>query len=233
MKKDSGIFPKTKTELEQIIRERISVRAFLKDKPIAEGLLEEVIELASRAPSWKNAQSYLLIALSGNTRDNLCAELTEAAKNGVEHNPDFEYEKNYPAFIKKRMYDLGMSLYAHLGIGRKDKEKRDAQMLRNFIGFDAPYLVLCYIPSALRDWSILDLGIFLGHICLTAGQYGLGTCFQSTLAAYPDIVKKYTEMGDDYKLVVGFSIGYPDPEDRCNSFISGRAPLEEIFNVIS
>ena len=104
--------------------------------------------------------------------------------------------------------------------------------LRNFSGFDAPVLVFCYIPKALREWTILDLGFLLGYISLLALQNGLGTCFQATLASYPEIVNTYTGLGEENNLMVGFSIGYPDLKDPANAFYSERAPLDEILTIV-
>lgn len=217
--------------IEETILKRISTRAYLPDKQVNPKLLKKVMELSFRAPSWKNAQGYYLLALTGEKKDALVKELVEEAKTETAR-PDIPYDTSYPPAMKKRMFQLGTDLFAHLNIGRKDKEARDKFSLRNFEGFSAPVLIFCYIPKKLKEWTTLDLGLMLGHLALTASAYNLGTCFQASLASYPDIVKKYTAMDDKWNLMVGLSLGYPDKSAIENSFRTERTDLENTFKII-
>src|SRR5690606_11753275 len=104
---------------------------------------------------------------------------------------------------------------------------------QNYLGFAAPTMVFCYIPRELGEWTILDLGFLLGHLAIVAESLGLATCFQATLGGYPDVVAPYTKInGNEYKLVVGFSIGYADKQAKINQFKTTRAPLDECFTMI-
>lgn len=230
-----GIMAENQTEritnIETLINERLSVRAF-QDKPVTPETLKAVFDLAVRAPSWKNAQGYRVVAVTGERKKKLAEELTAEAKKGELDRPHIPYDKGAPPEIKKRMFNLGMDFYAHLGIDRKDKEAREAQMLENFKGFGAPMLVFFYIPEKLAAWTILDLGIFLGHFALVAGQHGLGTCFQATMAAYPDIVAKYSNPPEGHKLMVGLSLGYPDKSAKINQFKTSRLGSEELLTIL-
>ncbi|MBE7413090.1 MAG: nitroreductase [Leptospiraceae bacterium] len=214
--------------VQKVINSRISCRGFL-DKPVSEEILKEIVELSERSPTWKNAQSYELIAVSGNLKNTICEELIEKAKTGALPNSDFPYETNYPSKIKKRIMELAMEFYGHLKIERKDKPKREIQMLKNFSGFGSPTIVFCLIPSSLREWAILDLGIFLGHVVIAAESKGLSTCLQAALVSYPDIIRKYLNIGIDKSIAVGFSIGYKDDSELANSFYSKRVPIDEIL----
>lgn len=219
-------------QLLDCIQKRRSTRAFQKGKPLEAGLLKEIVATASRAPSWKNIQPYRLIAVRGAQKEALCQELVEAAKGGVEPAPEVPYDKDTPSHIRKRAFELGIALYNHLGIDRKDKEARDRHALRNLTGFDAPALIFFYIPAKLASWAILDLGVFLGHLTLVCEMYGLGSCLQASLASYPEIVRKYTNPADSEKLVLGMSLGYPERESPENTFISQRLPVEEILEIL-
>ncbi len=217
--------------LKKTINSRISCRGFL-DKEIPKEIIREIVEISERSPTWKNTQSYRLLAISGNLKKKICNELTERAKSGAEPSSDFPYETGYPSNIKRRMMDLAMDFYGYLGIDRKDKPKREEQMLKNFSAFGAPTIVFCMIPATLREWTILDLGIFLGHICLVAEAKGLSTCLQAALVSWPDIIRKHLDINENETIAVAFSIGYKDNSEIANSFKSKRVAVDEVLQFI-
>ena len=217
--------------IEKLMKKRISTRAFLQ-QDVSDEQLNQLTTLASRAPSWKNAQSYKIAFVKGQKKDSLMKEFHQAITERRDLAPHYDHEKNHPSIIKKRMFNLGMKLYSHMRIERKDKEAREAHFMKNYEAFGAPVVAFYYIPKSLAEWTILDLGILMGHVCLVAEGMGLATCFQGSLSVYPDIVDKYTGLGDEMKMIVGMSLGYPDTEDRNNSFYSDRVPLEEIMQII-
>lgn len=218
-------------DLKKIMNSRISCRGFL-EKEIPREDIREIIEISERSPTWKNTQSYKLIAVSGDLKDKICGELIERAKSGAMPCSDFPYETGYPSYIKRRMMDLAMEFYSYLGIDRKDKPRREAQMLKNFTAFNAPTIIFCLIPATLHEWTILDLGIFLGHVCIAAEAKGLSTCLQASLVTWPDIVRKHLNIGNEETLAVGFSIGYKDSSEPANLFHSKRLPVDEILKFV-
>lgn len=84
----------------ECIRGRRSIRQFT-DKPVPHDVLENIVETASYAPSWKHTQITRYIAVEGALKDKIADECTSAyAKNG-------EIIKNAPlliavTFIKNR-----------------------------------------------------------------------------------------------------------------------------------
>ena len=84
----------------ECIRGRRSIRQFT-DKPVPRDVLENIVETASYAPSWKHTQITRYIAIEGTLKDKIADECTSAyAKNG-------EIIKNAPlliavTFIKNR-----------------------------------------------------------------------------------------------------------------------------------
>lgn len=84
----------------ECIRGRRSIRQF-KDTPVSREVLENFVETASYAPSWKHTQITRYIAVEGSLKDRIADECTSAyAKNG-------EIIKNAPllvavTFIKNR-----------------------------------------------------------------------------------------------------------------------------------
>lgn len=64
----------------ECIKGRRSIRKF-KDQPINHELLEEIIETASYAPSWKHSQTIRYIAVEGALKDRIGSECTSTFPN--------------------------------------------------------------------------------------------------------------------------------------------------------
>lgn len=62
---------------------RRSIRQF-KDTPIPKEVLAEIVETASFAPSWKNTQITRYIAVTGELKDKIASECTDAYKKNGE-----------------------------------------------------------------------------------------------------------------------------------------------------
>ncbi len=68
-------------DLEDVIRERRSVRMFLRDKPVPRHLVDEALDLAMHAPSNSNVQPWQVVFASGPARDRLVEALLEEAQS--------------------------------------------------------------------------------------------------------------------------------------------------------
>lgn len=218
--------------VKEAIEKRISVRAFL-DKPVETEKLIRILELSKRAPSWKNAQAYKIAVVLGEKRKTLEERLVAAAISSTPETPDYPYQHSYPPYLKKRMFDLGMAYYAHMGVDRKDKERRMELSLLNLKFFGAPVGLFFFMESGMDFWPAIDLGILMGNIMLAAREEGLETIAQASLAGYPQIVKKELGIEENWKLCVGMSIGYADPLNIANSFYTNRVPQEENIVIYS
>lgn len=64
----------------ECIRKRRSIRKF-SDRMIDHSILEEIIETASYAPSWKHSQTIRYIAVEGDLKNRIGAECTSAFPN--------------------------------------------------------------------------------------------------------------------------------------------------------
>lgn len=60
-------------ELKRCIETRRSIRRF-RDEPVSRELLEELVRLASYAPSWKNTQTSCWVALTGEKKERFSKE---------------------------------------------------------------------------------------------------------------------------------------------------------------
>ena len=103
---------------------RRSIRAFTSTMP-PEGVVGQILETASRAPSGTNIQPWNVYVVSGEARNNLCAAACAAfddpdAKHEIEvsYYPDKWFE---PYLARRRK--IGWDLYGLLGIGKGEREK--------------------------------------------------------------------------------------------------------------
>jgi nitroreductase len=235
--------------LSAIIASRRSVRDFL-PTPIAPELLNAVLADAVHSPSWSNTQPYMIAVASGAVRDRLYAELTErfdtgmraqrqgwlgklkllASANGRKARPDGDFDTTaaYPDDLQPRRRDTGQALYKLLGIDRNDLPARDAQMRKNFEFFGAPTAIFVFAHGGLREFAVLDAGIFVQTLMLSAHAHGLGSCAQGALATWGSPVRREFDVPKAYKLICGISIGHPSGH-VINQFNPGRSPVDELL----
>jgi nitroreductase len=223
-----------------LIRSRRSVRDFL-PRPIPQDVLDAVLEDASWAPSWSNTQPYRIAVASGALRDQLATELCGLFDRGMAAQTggplaklkllltrkglpdgDFSTRFAYPDDLQPRRRDTGRGLYELLGIGRNDLAAREHQMRRNFEFFGAPTALFLFAHKGLREFSVLDTGVYLQTLMLSAQARGLATCAQGALATWAGPVRAAFDVPSHYRLICGVSIGYASPHE-VNGFNPGRA----------
>lgn len=229
----------------QLVQSRRSVRDF-EPTPIPQVVMDAVLADANQSPSWSNTQPYRIAVASGPVRDELAQALSKkfdkgmAAQNGGwlgkarllltrDGLPDGDYTVNleYPPDLQPQRRATGHGLYALLGIGRKDHAARQAQMRRNFAFFGAPTAIFVFVHSGLREFSVLDAGIFTQTLLLSAHAHGLGTCAQGALATWAGPVRAAFAVPPQYKLICGISIGYASAHP-VNQFKPGRCSPSEL-----
>lgn len=232
--------------LSTLIRTRRSVRDF-SPKAIPEDVLKTVLEDANWAPSWSNTQPYRVAVASGELRDRLSAELCElfdlgmaAQKGGLWAklklllsrrgipDGDFPTQFKYPDDLQARRRATGGGLYELLGIGRKDMAARDQQMRRNFEFFGAPTVLFLFAHKGLHEFSVLDTGVFLQTLMLSAHAHGLATCAQGALATWASPVRAAFRIPPQYQLICGVSMGYAT-DAPVNQYNPGRGRVEQLL----
>ena len=81
------------------------------------------------------------------------------------------------------------------------------------------------IDQALGRGSLLDYGMFLQNVMLSARGQGLHTCPQAAWNDYHSIVLPHIGAGADEMMVCGMSLGYADPDAQVNRFYTPRDPI--------
>ena len=207
-------------DLEQAINERRSIRMFLPDKPVPRELVDQALELAIRAPSNSNVQPWHLRLVSGAARESLVAALLDEASSKPPVVPEL------PELFAHLRRELGAKVYGSMGITRDDAEGRRIAVLRNWEFFRAPLAGIVCMHRDLHYVDSLGVGMFLQTFLLALTAHGLGTCVQVSIAGYPEIVREQLSISDEYAILCGLAIGYPDPTFPANNLRTARNPIE-------
>jgi nitroreductase len=208
------------TEFNEVVRERRSMRLFLRDKPVPRELLDEALSLAMRAPSNSNIQPWRVFVTSGPRRDRLVEALLEAAAAG------FPETMGIPESFFPLRQELGALVYGSMGIARHDAEARRLARLRNWEFFRAPVGAVVCMHRELGLVDSLGVGMFLQTLLLALTERGLGSCVQVSIAEFSDVVRAQLKIPDELTVLCGLSIGYPDPAFPANNLATPRNPVE-------
>lgn len=211
------------------IDSRMSLRAFL-PTPVPRETLEQLLALASRAPSGTNTQPWKVYVLQGASRDSLVGKVC-AAHDALRADPGLaaQYAEEYDYYPEKwvspyidRRRENGWGLYGLLGIGKGDKDKMHAQHQRNFRFFDAPVGLMFTLDRVMGRGSLVDYGMFMQTLMVAARGHGLHTCPQAAWNGFASIILPHIGAGADEMLVCGMSLGYADESALVNTFRTPR-----------
>lgn len=222
--------------VDRAIVTRRSIRAFL-DTPVPRETIEDILSVASRAPSGTNAQPWRVYVLAGDAKVRLCTDVL-AAYDDPER--DAKYHEEYPYYPREwvnpylaRRRKVGWDLYGLLQIGKEDKTRMHAQHARNFQFFDAPVGMIFTIDRIMEQGSWLDYGMFLQSIMVAARARGLDTCPQAAFTQFHSVIRAHLRMTADEMVVCGMALGYANPEAVENQLITEREPVEGFARFLS
>ena len=211
---------------------RFSTRAFL-STPVPREMIQQILQVASRAPSGTNHQPWKVYVLQGTSLGGLSDKVC-AAHDAIYAEPALaaDYREEYQYYPLKwvspyieRRRENGWSLYGLLGITKGDKDKMHAQHQRNYRFFSAPLGFMFTVDRVLERGSLVDYGMFLQNIMVAARARGLHTCPQAAWNGYAKIILPHIGAGPDEMLVCGMSMGYADETALVNTFHTPRDPV--------
>ena len=210
------------------IASRRSIRAFLPD-PVAREDIEQILQVAARAPSGTNTQPWKVHVLEGAAKTALSDAILAVHQDPVlnaQHSEEYPY---YPRAWKSPFIDrrrkVGWDLYALLGLTRENKAGMAAQHARNFRFFDAPVGLMFTIDRSMEQGSWLDYGMFLQSIMVAARGRGLDTCPQAAFTQYHRIISEQLMLSADDMVVCGMALGWADPGKIENTLVTEREPV--------
>lgn len=220
--------------IEEIIQSRHSVRAFLPD-PVPQTLLTHLLDVSARAPSGSNIQPWNVYVLQGSAKSRLeqkvCAlhdELFTQPKKIEDYKTEWNYyPRNWVSPFIDRRRENGWGLYSLLGIEKGEKEKMHQQHRKNFEFFGAPVGLFFTAHRSLEVGSMLDYGMFLQNLMLSAKAQGLDTCAQAAWNTFSEVIMSEIGAAEDEKFICGMSLGWADPAQLVNTFHTPRVSAKE------
>ncbi|MEE4349298.1 MAG: nitroreductase [Pacificimonas sp.] len=217
----------------QIVRGRKSIRGFL-DKPVPQDVLEQVAEMACRAPSSFNNQCWHLTAVTGNALDAIRKGNTEGILAG---NPDSrEFRKGGEATEdhRARQIEVAKQLFGEMGIARDDKAGRQDWVMRGFRQFDAPVSVVVSYDRELdgSDIAPFDCGAVTNALVNAAWAHGLGCVINSQGIMQSPVVREHARIPDDEIIMICVAMGYPDPDFPANRVYTNRKPMDDTVRFV-
>ncbi|MEN7527737.1 MULTISPECIES: nitroreductase [unclassified Cupriavidus] len=222
--------------VDRAITTRRSVRAFL-DTPVPRQTIEDILAVASRAPSGTNTQPWKVYVLSGDAKVRFCTDVLTAYDDPER---DAKYREEYPYYPREwvdpylaRRRKVGWDLYSLLDIRREDKSRMHEQHARNFRFFDAPVGLIFTIDRIMEQGSWLDYGMFLQSIMVAARARGLDTCPQAAFTQFHRIIKEHLKLTDEEMVVCGMSLGFADPDATANQLMTEREPVGQFARFLS
>lgn len=210
----------------EAINSRYSVRAF-KPGPVPRHILEELLAVSQRSPSWANTQTWEFAVAGGEVMQELRETMAARAFAQDERGPDIP-RPEWLSPYKERRRANGIKLYETLGIGKDDVERQLKWFVDMYRFFDAPNAIFIYTERDLSAWAIMNVGLVAQTISLAALHFGLGSIMLAAGAGYPDVVRRMLTIPESKQLVIAIAIGYPDPDASVNKFRTERVPLSEI-----
>ncbi len=210
------------------ISTRRSLRAFL-STPVSRETTEQILAVASRAPSGTNTQPWRVYVLTGEAKTELSRKILAAYNDPAERATHSEEYAYYPTEWKSPFIDrrrkVGWDLYGLLGIGKTDKERMHAQHGRNYNFFDAPVGLIFTIDRVLRQGSWLDYGMFLQSVMVAARGRGLDTCPQAAFMQFHRIITAHVGAPPNEQVVCGMALGHADRSAVENTLVTEREPV--------
>jgi nitroreductase len=214
--------------VDSVLRSRRSLRAYRTD-PVPRALLEELLDVASSAPSNSNTQPWQIHAIAGAPKEALSAALLAAFHEGTLP-PSAHFPDPLPAEYAQRQQDFGARYYQSLGIDVADMAGRTQQTARNFGFFGAPVGLIFTIDRRLAPHSWLDLGLLVQNVMIAATARGLGTCPQVSFARFHPVIAQHLALGEHELTVCGMSLGYPQREAAVNRIAMPRRAVREFVS---
>jgi nitroreductase len=215
-------------DLLKVIKERKSIRAFKTD-PVPREKIEEILKLSILAPSAINLQPWEFIVVTGEEKERLSRRLIKAYREKrISCSPDTV--KPLPKTFGKRGAKTLEAMKPFFQEMEVDPDQFINEGSCNFYG--APVAIIICLDDSFPKARMVDIGLALGYLVLTAHDFGLGACPIGLITAYEDEIKDLLNIPENKNVVIGVALGYPDWNVPINRFKSQREDLEKFVRWI-
>lgn len=216
-----------------IVHERRSIRGY-QQKPVPRELIEEIIDLAKRAPSSMNTQPWHFHVITGEPLERIRKGNTEKMMSGSAVDREIKMNHGYEGPHRERQIEIAVQLFEAMGIARDDKPKRLDWVMRGFRQFDAPVSIVITVDKALADDTIahFDCGAATYGLVLAAWSKGLGSVINGQGIMQSSVVRENANIPEDEVIMTCVAMGYPSDEFVANEVKSRRVANEQVASFI-
>ena len=220
-------------EFDEVILGRRSIRGYL-DKPVPRGLIEEVLNLAIRAPSSMNTQPWHFHVITGEPLARIRAGNTTRILAGEPDSREFRKGQPFAGVHRERQVGVAKQLFAAMGIDRDDKAGRQDWVLRGFRQFDAPVCVIVTYDKELSgsDDTPFDCGAVTNALVNAAWSRGLGCVINSQGIMQSPVVREHAGIPDSQVIMKAVALGWPDESFPANAVVSERKGVAEAVRFV-
>ena len=205
-------------ELVKAIEGRKSIRAFKPD-PVPREMIENILQLATKAPSAINIQPWEFTVVMGKEKVRLCGRLMKAyGEKRVSCSP--KTTRPLPPDMEGRQRKLFEEMKPYvdqLGVSFEDFINEGSF---NFYG--APTAIIISMDRAFPKTRLICIGAALGYLVLAASAHGLGTCPIGIITAFEDEIKDQLNIPEGKEVILGVALGFADSGNPINRFKSSR-----------
>ena len=148
---------------DEAIITRRSIRAFL-DKPVSLEMVQEILDVAARAPSGTNTQPWKVHVVGGELRKELSRRILavfDDPEQAKTHSREYQYyPKEWTSPYIDRRRKVGWVMYGLMGSGWGVCVKTECRHGRNFPLFESTVGLMLPTDRMLEQSSWLDNGLF-------------------------------------------------------------------------
>ena len=216
-----------------IVHERRSIRGY-QQKPVPRELIEEIIDLAKRAPSSMNTQPWHFHVITGEPLERIRKGNTEKMMSGSAVDREIKMNHGYEGPHRERQIEIAVQLFEAMGIARDDKPKRLDWVMRGFRQFDAPVSIVITVDKALADDTIahFDCGAATYGLVLAAWSKGLGSVINGQGIMQSSVVRENANIPEDEVIMTCVAMGYPSDEFVANEVKSRRVANDLVASFV-
>jgi len=216
-----------------IVHGRRSIRGY-QQKPVPRELIEEIIDLAKRAPSSMNTQPWHFHVITGEPLERIRKGNTEKMMSGSAVDREIKMNHGYEGPHRERQIEIAVQLFEAMGIARDDKPKRLDWVMRGFRQFDAPVSIVITVDKALADDTIahFDCGAATYGLVLAAWSKGLGSVINGQGIMQSSVVRENANIPEDEVIMTCVAMGYPSDEFVANEVKSRRVANEQVASFV-
>jgi nitroreductase len=218
---------------EELVASRRSVRGYTTE-PVPRELLEEIIEVAKRAPSSMNTQPWHFHVITGEPLELIRAGNTERMLAGAAVDREIRMGHGYEGVHRDRQVEIAVQLFEAMGIERHDKERRQDWVMRGFRQFDAPVSVVMTLDRDLEHDTIghFDVGAATYGLVLAATNRGLGCVINGQGIMQSSVVREHANIPEDEVIMTCVAMGWPNETFVANDVQSRRVANSDVVTFV-